>query len=82
MGSPLIAGFVKYQHGEGGSPAWIGKTTEGKASPSVCHKTAKISTASKLEPDAQTGRGTCPFVWGSVITIKAATLQGGGGGSA
>jgi hypothetical protein len=40
MGNPLIAGFVEIQH-EIKSPAWSGKTTEGQASPSDCHNTAK-----------------------------------------
>jgi hypothetical protein len=39
--NPLIAGFVEYQHGKK-SPAWRGKTTVDLASPSDCHKTAKI----------------------------------------
>ena len=39
--TPLIGGFVKKQH-EIKSPAWSGKTTEGLASPSDCHKKAKI----------------------------------------
>jgi hypothetical protein len=41
MESPLIGGFVEKQH-EIKSPAWSGKTTEGLAIPSDCHKTAKI----------------------------------------
>jgi len=35
------AGFVEYQHGQK-NPAWSGKTTEGQASSSHCHKTAKL----------------------------------------
>jgi hypothetical protein len=41
MGNPLIAGFVEKQH-EAKILTWSGKTTEGKASPSDCHNTAKI----------------------------------------
>jgi hypothetical protein len=41
MESPLIEVFVEKQY-EIKSPAWSGKTTEGLASPSDCHKTAKI----------------------------------------
>jgi hypothetical protein len=41
MGNPLIAGFVETQH-EPKTLAWNGKTTEGQASPSDCHNTAKI----------------------------------------
>jgi hypothetical protein len=40
MESSLIGGCVEKQH-EIKSPVWTGKTTEG-ASPSDCHKTAKI----------------------------------------
>jgi hypothetical protein len=39
--SPLIKCVVEKQY-EIKSPAWSGKTTEGLASPSDCHKTAKI----------------------------------------
>ena len=39
--NPLIAGFVEIQH-ESKPWAWSGKTTEGQASPSDCHKTAKM----------------------------------------
>ena len=39
MENPLIAGFVEIQH-EPKTWAWSGKTTEGQASPSDCHKTA------------------------------------------
>jgi hypothetical protein len=41
MKIPLIATFVEKQH-EIKSTAWSRKTTEGLASPSNCHKTAKI----------------------------------------
>jgi len=41
MGNPLIADFVEIQH-ELKTWAWSGKTTEGQASPSDCHKSAKI----------------------------------------
>jgi hypothetical protein len=41
MESPLIEGFVEKQY-EIKSTAWSGKTTEGLASPSDCHKTPKI----------------------------------------
>jgi len=41
MGNPLIAGFDEIQH-EPKTLAWSGKTTEGQASPSDCHKTAKM----------------------------------------
>jgi hypothetical protein len=41
MESPLVGGFVEKQH-EIRSPALSGKTTESLASPSDCHKTAKI----------------------------------------
>ena len=41
MESLLIGGFVEKQH-EIKCPAWSGKTTEGLASPSDSHKTAKI----------------------------------------
>ena len=41
MGILLIGAFVEKQH-EIISPAWSGKTTEGLASPSDYHKTAKI----------------------------------------
>ena len=37
----LIAGIVEIHH-EIKSPAWSGKTTEGKASPSDCLKTANM----------------------------------------
>ena len=40
MGILLIGAFVEKQH-EIISPAWSGKTTEGLASPSDCHETAK-----------------------------------------
>jgi hypothetical protein len=39
----LIAGIVEIHH-EIKSPAWSGKTTEGKASPFDCHKTANINS--------------------------------------
>jgi hypothetical protein len=39
--SPLIKSVVEKQY-EIKSPAWSGKTTEGLASPSDCHKAAKI----------------------------------------
>jgi hypothetical protein len=38
---PAIGGFVENQN-EIISPAWSGKTTEGLASLSDCHKTAKL----------------------------------------
>jgi hypothetical protein len=41
METPLSGGFVEKQH-EIKSPAWNDKTTEVLASPSDCHKTAKI----------------------------------------
>ena len=41
MQLPLIGNFVEKQH-EINSPSWSGKTTEDLASPSYCHKTAKI----------------------------------------
>jgi hypothetical protein len=41
MEPPLIEGSVEKQY-EIRSPAWSGETTEGLASPSDCHKTAKI----------------------------------------
>jgi hypothetical protein len=41
MENPLITGFVEIQH-EPKPWAWSGKTTEGQASPSDCHKTAKM----------------------------------------
>jgi hypothetical protein len=41
MENPLMAGFVVIQH-EPKTLAWSGKTTEGQASPSDCHKTAKM----------------------------------------
>jgi hypothetical protein len=41
MESPLIEGVAKKLY-EIKSPAWSGKTTEGLASPSDYHKTAKI----------------------------------------
>jgi hypothetical protein len=41
MENPLIAGFVEIQH-EPKTWAWSGKTTKGQASPSDCHKTAKM----------------------------------------
>jgi hypothetical protein len=41
MENPLIAGFVEKQH-EAKTWAWSGKTTEGQANRSDCHKTAKI----------------------------------------
>jgi hypothetical protein len=41
MENPLINGFVEKQH-EAKTWAWRGRTTEGKASHSDCHKTAKI----------------------------------------
>jgi hypothetical protein len=40
METPLIGGFVEKQHERKKSTAWSGKTTEGLASPSDCHKTA------------------------------------------
>jgi hypothetical protein len=40
MENPLITGFVELQH-EPKNWAWSGKTTEGQASPSDCHNTAK-----------------------------------------
>jgi hypothetical protein len=43
MESPPIGGFVENQH-EKKIPAWSGKTTEGLASPSDCHKTAKMKS--------------------------------------
>jgi hypothetical protein len=43
MGNPLIAGFVEIQH-DIKSPAWSGKMTEGQASPSDCHNSAKKMT--------------------------------------
>jgi hypothetical protein len=39
----LIAGIVEIHH-EIKSPAWSGKTTEGKASPFDCHNTANINS--------------------------------------
>jgi hypothetical protein len=39
--NPLTAGFVEKQY-EAKTLAWNGKTTEGQAYPSECHKTAKI----------------------------------------
>jgi hypothetical protein len=41
MGNPLFAGFVEIQH-EPETCAWSGKTTDGLASPSDCHNTAKL----------------------------------------
>jgi hypothetical protein len=41
MENPLIAGFVEIQH-EQKSWGWSGKTNEGQAGPSDCHKTAKM----------------------------------------
>jgi hypothetical protein len=41
MESTLFEGFVEKKY-EINSPAWSGKTTEGQASLSDCHKTAKI----------------------------------------
>jgi hypothetical protein len=41
MESPLIGGSVEGQH-EINSQAWSGKKTDGLASPSDCHKTAKM----------------------------------------
>jgi hypothetical protein len=41
MENSLIAGAVEIQH-EPKIWAWSGKTTEGQASPSDCHNTAKI----------------------------------------
>jgi hypothetical protein len=41
METPLIGSFVEKQY-EIGSQAWSSKTIEGLASPSDCHKTAKI----------------------------------------
>jgi hypothetical protein len=41
MENPLIAGFVDKQH-EAKTWAWSGKTTESQASPSDCHKAAKV----------------------------------------
>ena len=41
MKNPLTAGFVEKQY-EAKTLAGNGKTTEGQAYPSECHKTAKI----------------------------------------
>jgi len=41
MENPLIAGFAEIKH-EPKTWAWSGKTTEGQASSSDCHKTAKM----------------------------------------
>jgi len=41
MGNQLIAGFVEI-HQEPKTWKWSGKMTEGQASPSDCHNTAKI----------------------------------------
>jgi hypothetical protein len=48
MENPLIAGFVEIQH-EPKTWAWSGKTTEGQASPSDCHKTAKMMSDEEFE---------------------------------
>jgi hypothetical protein len=44
MENPLVAGVVEKQH-EAKPWAWSGETTEGKASPSDCHETAKVVPA-------------------------------------
>jgi hypothetical protein len=41
MENPITAGLVEKQHEEK-ALEWSGKTGEGQASPSDCHKTAKI----------------------------------------
>jgi hypothetical protein len=41
MENSIIAGFVEKQH-EPKSWAWSGKTTEGQANPSDCHKAVKM----------------------------------------
>jgi hypothetical protein len=47
MEMPLIEGIVEKKC-EIKSPAWSGKTTEGQASPSDCHKTAKVISGEDL----------------------------------
>ena len=48
MENPLIAGFVEIQH-EPKTWAWSGKTTEGQASSSDCHKTAKMMSDEEFQ---------------------------------
>jgi hypothetical protein len=48
METPLIAGFVEIQH-EPKTWAWSSETTEGKASPSDCHKTAEMMSGEKIQ---------------------------------
>jgi hypothetical protein len=48
MENPLIAGFVEIKH-EPKTWAWSGKTTEGQAGSSDCHKTAKMRSDEKFQ---------------------------------
>jgi hypothetical protein len=48
MKNPLIAGLVEIKQ-EPKTWAWSGKTTEGQASSSDCHKTAKMMPDEEFE---------------------------------
>jgi hypothetical protein len=71
MGNPLIVGFVEKQH-EAKTWACSGKMTEGQASPSDCHKTAKI----RSDEDAiETTHDTCFMaLWNRVSNFSSESI--------